>query len=181
MSIVVRLGQALQGLPESEVAAFRSPRITYKVAQKVIKAGITPEAIRKELRRALGGFSSYNVDRRKYRGRGKRPAARVAPNPVASWQDATLAVRDPTAFVEGLLDYLRAQHAAAAQMLNAALPARNPSPVALVGQSLRAIAASMAAARAGGGTTGNLRPHDRAARERLAAIGRALGEAEPRS
>ena len=65
MSILLRLGQVLAGLPAGEVAAYRSPRITWALAQRLVRADTPAVEVRAQLRYALGGFSTHNVDRRR--------------------------------------------------------------------------------------------------------------------
>lgn len=72
VSILLRLGQALATLPPGEVAAFRSPRITWALAQRLIRTDTPSVEVRAQLRYALGGFSSHNLDRRR---RGLRQPA----------------------------------------------------------------------------------------------------------
>ena len=65
VSILLRLGQVLAGLPAGEVAAYRSPRITWALAQRLVRADTPAVEVRAQLRYALGGFSTHNVDRRR--------------------------------------------------------------------------------------------------------------------
>src|SRR5688572_59010 len=62
VSIMLRLGRALRAASAEELAALRSDRITWKVAQQVVRADVTDAVILHRLRLALGGFSSYTVD-----------------------------------------------------------------------------------------------------------------------
>jgi hypothetical protein len=131
VSILVRLGRALAACTPEELAALRSPRITWKVAQRIVRTGVSDAEIRTQLRYALGGFSTLNIDRRRHRkgrrrvdvpGGGEGSPLRAAADAsegtaggtaggtfVWRW-DAGAATRDPVAFVEAYQAFLLRLH-----------------------------------------------------------------------
>lgn len=134
VSIVLRLGRAIRGLDRQELAVFRSERITWKLAQRIIRAGVTDAEIQRQLRYALGGFSTHNIDRRKFRKHrtkqqrdsAKEPTrermkehnpaqtamARTDAEPdVFIWRwDSAWADRDPAGYVEAYREHLASLH-----------------------------------------------------------------------
>ena len=139
VSILLRLGQALATLPPTEVAALRSPRITWALAQRLIRTDTPSVEVRAQLRYALGGFSSHNVDRRR-RGLQRTASGDVAlaaaptpdiPRPrtvvqpgepsdrrtatgvLTGWGfDGAFFLGDPSGFVQAHLERLLAVHRA---------------------------------------------------------------------
>ena len=150
VSILLRLGQALTGFSAEEVAALRTERITWKLAQRLVRADVPPELLRQRLRLALGGFSSYTVDRRRLR-RGRRAATDSPPySPDAFvWHwDAAWAARDPVGYVEAYRGFLARMHRGVSTRLRTAA---SPAPVgapALAGQSLRRLTQTLTPPRA---------------------------------
>lgn len=169
VSILLRLGQALATLPPGEVAAFRSPRITWALAQRLIRTDTPIVEVRAQLRYALGGFSSHNLDRRR---RGlRRPASTdiggaTAPTPQASrsrpearpaespdrrsgtgvltgWGfDGAFFLGDPSGFVQAHLERLLAVHRAVHQRTERETRVDAARRVT-AGQSLRRLTAAL--------------------------------------
>ena len=75
VSILLRLGRALAPAPEEERAALRSPRVTWRLVQRLVRIDVDAASLRKQLRDAVGGFSTHNVDGRQRRGRRTSPTA----------------------------------------------------------------------------------------------------------
>lgn len=154
VSIVLRLGEALRGLPEAELAALRHPRITYKLAQRVVREGVSAAEVRRQLRYALGGFSTHNVDGRRRRGRagGEGPAPSRPAAPPWGW-DAVAFAADPLAYASAHVAALARLHAAveaaAGRTLAHAQPAGLEGAVSL--RSLQRLLAHGAAGRAAAG------------------------------
>lgn len=165
VSILLRLGQVLATLPAGEVAAYRSPRITWALAQRVVRRDTPAVEVRAQLRYALGGFSTHNLDRRRRGLRGPRggapstmPAPADPPTPgaggsraappvgapdtgmLAGWGfDEALFDADPVGFARAHLQRLAAVHHALAA--RAARAVRHGAAERLaVGQSLRGLA-----------------------------------------
>lgn len=160
VSIVLRLGSALRGLDSEELEVFRSERITWKLAQRIVRADVTEAEIQRQLRYALSGFSSHNIDGRKLRKHRRNrvkgqsdtaqaPTGAIAEPGVFVWRwDAEWVARDPLGYVDAYRTYLASLHrhirghfgdAAAVRMARAA-----PASVPMVGQSLRRITALIA-------------------------------------
>jgi hypothetical protein len=142
----------------AELAALRSPRVTWKLAQRIVRTDADVGSIRHQLRLAVGGFSTHNVDRRKHRvrrgtsgggGGESAPAARAG----AAWGwDESWFTRDPLDYVRHHLAHLAAVHRtvdARAQRHVSLRSARRLS----VGQSLSALQRSLAARPAAPETT----------------------------
>jgi hypothetical protein len=164
VSILLRLGQVLATLPPGEVAAYRSPRITWALAQRVVRSDTPPVEVRAQLRYALGGFSTHNIDRRRRGLRAPRGArggtvapapdatdagalpapARPAPSPapdatgiLAGWGfDQALFEADPLAFARAHLERIAAVHHALSLRATRVVRQRAAERLA-VGQSLR--------------------------------------------
>jgi len=146
VSIALRLGRAIVGLEPAEIAALRSPRITWKLAQRIVREDADVVAIRHQLRTALGGFSSHNVDGRKHR-KGRRASAGGAsdrPLGVAWGWDAAWFARDPLGFAESHLRYLAGVQRSVQQRAARTSAARGADRVP-VGQGLRTLQRSLAA------------------------------------
>ena len=150
VSILLRLGQAIQTLEPAELAALRSPRITWKLAQRIVRTDVDVGSVRHQLRLALGGFSTHNVDRRKHRVGRQTPTARgsaVRGTGAAAWGwDESWFTRDPADFVRHHLAHLTTVHRSVdtrAHRHVALGAARRLS----VGQSLAALQRSLAAAQ----------------------------------
>jgi hypothetical protein len=146
VSIALRLGRAIVGLEPAEIAALRSPRITWKLAQRIVREDADVVAIRHQLRTALGGFSSHNVDGRKHR-KGRRTSAGGAsdrPLGVAWGWDAAWFARDPLGFAESHLRYLAGVQRSVQQRAARTSAARGADRVP-VGQGLRTLQRSLAA------------------------------------
>jgi len=146
VSIALRLGRAIVGLEPSEIAALRSPRITWKLAQRIVREDADVVAIRHQLRTALGGFSSHNVDGRKHR-KGRRASAGgpgERPLGVAWGWDAAWFARDPLGFAESHLRYLAGVQRSVQQRAARTSAARGADRVP-VGQGLRTLQRSLAA------------------------------------
>jgi hypothetical protein len=155
VSILLRLGQALQGCAPEELAALRSERITWKLAQRIVRADVPAAVIRERLRLALGGFSGYTVDRRRHR-KGRESVAgsgtggraidplRVPPGTFVWQWDPTWAARDPVGYVEAYRSFLARLQRGMTSRLRGAAATRTSGSAPLAGQSLRQLAASVA-------------------------------------
>ena len=132
VSIMLRLGRALRSASAEEVAALRSDRITWKVAQQIVRADVADAVILHRLRLALGGFSSYTIDRRRQRRRRRAAdAASSHPSPdTFVWQwDAAWAGRDPLAYAEAYRAFLTRLHRGVSARLRAHLTAPRTPPL----------------------------------------------------
>lgn len=69
VSVLLRLGRALEALDPAEQAAFRSPRVTIGLIQRLVRVGVPDAELRAQLRAAVSGVSRHNVDRRRARTR----------------------------------------------------------------------------------------------------------------
>ena len=156
VSILRRLGQAIAELPPAELGAFRTPRIGFALAQRVVRADVPPAEIRAQLRSAAGGFSTHGVD---YRRRGLRRShvaggsrhperGRAAAGWTWAW-DATLFQQDPLAYVRAHAERVLALQTAIARRAAQDVEARAISGRA-VGQPLSQLAAAVATARRAG-------------------------------
>lgn len=139
VSILLRLGAALEGMEPGEVAALRTPAVTWRLVQRLVRGDSRVQtagertaavlALRRALRDAIAGFSSQTVDRRKQR-KGRTPGA-----PALERFDPGAFAADPTAYVAGHLDALVAAHEAMARhalrMLDRALAAERLAAVPL--------------------------------------------------
>ena len=147
VSIALRLGRAIVGMEPDEIAALRSPRITWKLAQRVVREDADVIGIRHQLRAALGGFSSHNLDGRKHR-KGRRAAAAPERAIGVAWGwDAAWFARDPIGFAESHLQYLAGLQRTVRQRAARSAAARGVERVS-VGQGIRTLQRSLAAARA---------------------------------
>lgn len=208
VSIVLRLGIALRTLDREEIAVFRSDRITWKLVQRLVRTGVTDAEIQRQLRYALGGFSTHNIDRRKLRkhqtkrdgtistatrsGSPDADMTRSAPEAGAFiWRwDAAWAARDPGGYVDAYRAHLASLHRAIRARFNEAASSRASSglsdttrpSIPMVGQSLREIMAGLARQRAAGSRNVRfvLSPADREALASLAALDALIMADQPR-
>jgi hypothetical protein len=142
VSIALRLGRAIRGMEPGELSALRSPRITWKLAQRIVREDADALAVRHQLRAALGGFSTHNVDGRKHR-KGRR-AGRAAERPAGAawgWDPAWFA-RDPLGFVDAHLRYLSGLQRVVQERAGRTVGARSAERVP-VGQSIRSLQRSL--------------------------------------
>lgn len=201
VSIVLRLGTALQGLDREELAVFRSERITWKLAQRIVRTGTTEAEIQRQLRYALGGFSTHNIDRRKLRKRrvaGPKPHSERDLEPsgtvgqidapsgeagVFVWRwDAEWAARDPVGYVDAYRAHLASLHRGMTTKLREAAANRGaPASIPLAGQSLQQLMRLMAQQRSRRSSlqasSSGFRAEDRAAIAAVEAIGQLLERA----
>jgi hypothetical protein len=186
VSILLRLGRALRDLPDDERAALRHPRVTWRLVQGLVRADVDPASLRRQLRAALGGFSTHNVDRRRRRPGGAAAAAQVAAGVAWGWDEAWFA-RDPVGYAEAHLAHLRHLHRIVEERARRAAAVRLGAAVD-GGQSLRGLQrrlAQLAAATPDADATGRDagrgagRDADRRALAALGAVGRALGAVAP--
>lgn len=153
VSIALRLGRAISGMEPSELAALRSPRVTWKLAQRIVREDADVVSIRHQLRAALGGFSTHNADgRRNRKGRRIGPDAQRAVGVAWGW-DADAFARDPLAFAEAHLRYLAGVQQSVRQRATRAVGARQLERVS-VGQGIRTLQRSLAAAQSGAPASG---------------------------
>jgi hypothetical protein len=177
VSIALRLGRAIVGMEPGELAALRSPRVTWKLAQRIVREDADAVSIRHQLRTALGGFSTHNLDARKHRkGRGAAgSAASASPRAIGvAWGwDATWFGRDPVGFAEAHLRYLGGAHQSVQGRATRAAAANGVDRVS-VGQGIRTLQRSLAAGHAGSTA---LTPEQRRALAVLEILERKLAEA----
>lgn len=173
VSIALRLGRAIRGMEPAEIAALRSPRITWKLAQRIVREDADALAIRHQLRSALGGFSTHNVDGRARRGRGRTAAER----PVgAAWGwDAAWFTRDPLGYVDAHLRYLAGLQRVVQERATRAVGTRAADRMS-VGQGIRSLQRSVARA-AGEAAESSAHSPERRALGALELIARKLAEA----
>lgn len=142
VSILLRLGRALAGLPEDERAALRSPRVTWRLVQRLVRTDTDAASLRRQLRAAVGGFSTHNVDGRR-RARRPAPAPAAPPAPGVAWGwDAAWFARDPAGYAAAHLAHVTHLHEVVAARAAAAVRARAAASVAGsvdAGQSLRGL------------------------------------------
>ena len=175
VSILLRLGRALGECSPEELAALRSPRITWKLVQGLVRTEISDVVIRTRLRQALGGFSSLTVDRRRHRkGRPGTTDPLRAPAGTYVWQwDAGWAARDPIGYVEAYRAFLsRLQRDVTARLRAQAHAASTPG-TPLAGQSLRQLSSSLTRGAAHG--AGRITAEGRQALTLLAELDQFLG------
>lgn len=153
-SVVVRLGEALLGVPPLELELYRSPRLTFKVAQRVVRRDRDVLATRQALREAI---LAPTVDGRRARDgrRGNAPDRRGArvpsvtadPNQFTWYWDAAAAEADPLRYAKAYSAHLIEMHRAIGLRLRAVIARRSAPPIPLAGQSIRALARSIDAYR----------------------------------
>ena len=182
VSIALRLGRAIVGLEPAEIAALRSPRITWKLAQRIVREDADVVGIRHQLRTALGGFSSHNLDGRKHRkGRRAEGTGRVVHGAgeraigVAWGWDAAWFARDPLGFAEAHLRYLSGVQRSVQQRATRSAAARDAERVP-VGQGIRSLQRTLAASQLKS-TASVIAPAERQALAVLAILERKLAEA----
>ena len=154
VSILLRLGHVLATLPAGEVAALRSPRITWTIAQRVVRADTPAAEVRAQLRHALGGFSTHNIDRRRRGLRAPRAdggattrdhaaSGASSTGALAGWGfDQVLFASDPAGFVRAHLDRMQAVHDAV--LRRAAREIRDAATRRVTaGQSIRRLTAAV--------------------------------------
>jgi hypothetical protein len=148
VSILVRFGRLLATLPADERAAMRSPRITWALAQRLMRADTDAASARAQLRYALGGFgtatlgpSAAGTPRPGRRSPAPSSAAPATPAdlvrpraPVAWGWDAAWFARDPAGFAHAHLAHFAHLHRVVATRARRAATAPPD-----VGQSIRAL------------------------------------------
>ncbi|HEY0776620.1 MAG TPA: hypothetical protein VGD56_01515 [Gemmatirosa sp.] len=179
VSILLRLGRALATVPDTEREALRSPRVTWRLVQRLVRTDVDVASLRKQLRDAVGGFSTHNVDRRQ--GRARRAAAgppTAPPAPGVAWGwDATWFADDPIGYAAAHLAHLAHVHTVIAGRAADAVRLRAGGSIAGIdaGQSLRGLQRRLRQA------TDAAAPPSAAEQQALATltiVGRALREAE---
>ena len=165
VSIVVRLGRVLRRVPPLELATLRSPRITYKLAQRLVRSGVTDEALLRQLGDAI---ASPRPDGRTLRGRAAGRGATL-PRLASGTRSDALSTTSPAtadatvdAAARLLEQMLEAQRSLVATMARAGQPATS-APVVLAGQSLAALGRSIREYRRAAGASPR---DDQAAAER---------------
>lgn len=150
VSILLRLGRALATVPQGERAALRSPRVTWRLVQRLVRADVDPASLRKQLRDAVGGFSTHNVDARQRRrrptpGHDATLGATLGATPtrgVAWGWDATWFADDPVGYAAAHLAHLTHVHDVVAGRAVHAVRARAATGTLTgvdAGQSLRGL------------------------------------------
>ncbi|GEM_PF-5372184 len=144
VSHVVRLGEALRGLPPAELAFFRTPRLTYRMVAAAVRRSRSSAEIRSALRASLTPAPSAPRTPRRTR---RRPASEPpAANTRAAPWDTPRALANPAAAVEEFLGQLSSLHAGAQQSLAIAIERRH-GPGMLASQSLGRIVATVRSQR----------------------------------
>ncbi|HEY0950538.1 hypothetical protein [Nocardioides sp.] len=203
ISIVARLGHALKDLPPLEFELYRSPRVTLRLAQAIVRTDAGTLAIRQRLRQAITALPHPADRKRGRRARtGTRAAAaggtggvpgdapgfhrrRTTDPDVFAWRwDVARAEHDTTGYVEEYVAFLERLHREMTRRTRAAVARRAAPPIAIAGQSLASLSASVAAYRqaqlaAGGGALSAraLPAADQRALDLLQRLHRALQEA----
>ncbi len=179
VSILLRLGRALVAVPEAEREALRSPRVTWRLVQRLVRIDVDSASLRKQLRDAVGGFSTHNVDGRRRRARrtaGDAPPATTAPGVAWGW-DATWFANDPTGYAAAHLAHLAHVHAVVAGRAADAVRLAGGTAAAIdAGQSLRGLQRRLR--QATGPSAGAPSAAERQALATFAILGRALRDAE---
>lgn len=174
VSIALRLGRAVQGMEPGELAALRSPRVTWKLAQRIVRQDADVVSIRHQLRTALGGFSTHNVDGRKHR-KARRAAGGVERAVGVAWGwDAAWFARDPAGYVDAHLRYLLGVQRSVAVRAQRAVGAHGIERLS-VGQGIRSLQRTLSATRSSDPTHAS--PAERRALDALEILARKLDEA----
>ena len=196
VSIMVRLGEAFRGRPDAELARYRSRRITWKLAQRVVRAGRTAAEIREALLIEATLWSPGGTRRRRDSRRDPAPGSSATASSrsnarssstarAATWEhDPGWAARDPANYLEAYERHLRAVHRTVTADLTRALEIRAVDGGRTVGsllrsaaqQSIRQLTASLARSAQERSATRLLSPTPEAVEVlgRLAALDRAL-------
>ena len=181
VSILLRLGRALATVPEDERAALRSPRVTWRLVQRLVRLDVDGASLRKQLRDAVGGFSTHNVDGRTRRRRRAPEQAVSVSTPGVGWGwDAAWFATDPVGYAAAHLAHLTHVHQVVAARASQAVRARATGDLAGIdtGQSLRGLQRRLRQA-ADPTIVGAVASDDeRHALATFAALGRALSDAE---
>jgi hypothetical protein len=194
VSILLRFGRLLATLPPAERDAMRSPRITWSLAQRLMRLDIDAASARAQLRYALGGFSTASlgpsaapprgtstgpaagVDGGSDARPGERPTAgprRGARRTAVAWGwDADWFARDPAGYVAAHLEHFTHLHRVVATRARAAV--LTPADV---GQGLRALGRLLASQRGAATAPRTADPTTARAVAALEVIGRKLAEA----
>jgi hypothetical protein len=155
-----------------ERAAMRSPFITWTLAQRLVRRDTDAASLRAQLRYALGGFSTHNVDGRKQRhGRAAAPPRAVG---VAWGWDADWFARDPAGYAAAHLEHLASVTTAVSGRARRAARSRADAHLDS-GQSLRLLQRRIAARRAESPITAS--PDEQRALAAFAVLERKLAEA----
>lgn len=150
ISVVARLGHALKDVPPLELAMYRSPRVTLRLAQRVVRREADAAAIRHQLRTAISQVLAPALPRRGARTRdsGGRGARRSGDPDLFAWRwDGAWAERDPAGYAEAYLEFLQRLQREMGRRMRGALARRTAPPITLAGQSMAALTASIAAYR----------------------------------
>ena len=185
VSILLRLGRALATVPEDERAALRSPRITWRLVQRLVRLDVDAASLRKQLRDAVGGFSTHNVDGRTRRRRRTSeqtdgsPATPTARGVGWGW-DAAWFANDPVGYAAAHLAHLTHVHQVVATRAAHAVRVRATGGLDGIdaGQSLRGLQRRLR--QLTDPTVAGAPPSEdeRQALATFAALGRALHDAE---
>lgn len=160
VSILLRLGRLLAGLPEDERAALRSPRVTWRLVQGIVRADVDAASVRRQLRAAVGGFSTHTRDRRRRADRGAGAggdagasvaasgaagARGITTAPGVAWGwDAAWFARDPAGYAAAHHAHLRYLHEAVARRAEAAVRARQTAATGVVRSAVSGAAGTSA-------------------------------------
>ena len=135
VSHLVQLGEALVGLSDADLEAFRSPRLTYRVVSEVVRRTRSAAEIRSALRAALAGGRVIAKPSPRRQRSSPVPEGHGRPL-VDTWRwDPGRAVGNPLSAVALLVAHLDELHREAAAGLKAAIDRRHERVVP-VGQSL---------------------------------------------
>jgi hypothetical protein len=197
VSILVRFGRLLAALPPAERDAMRSPRITWSLAQRLMRADVDAASARAQLRYALGGFATASLGPSAASARRPGAARRAgaddpdavgdpavggpprlvpraaSPRASVAWGwDADWFARDPAGYAAAHLEHFTHLHRVIAARARAAA-ATSPD----VGQSLRTLGRLLAGQRRSGTSAGAADPVTARALAALEIVGHKLAEA----
>ena len=146
--------------------------MTWTLTQRLVRRDTDAASLRAQLRYALGGFSTHNVDGRKQRhGRSAAPPRAVG---VAWGWDADWFARDPAGYAAAHLEHLASVTAAVGGRARRAAQSRADARLD-AGQSLRLLQRRIAARRAESPTIAS--PDEQRALAAFAVLERKLAEA----
>lgn len=182
VSVVLRVGRALDGLSDGELQLFRTPRLTLLSLQRSLRKGMDTAAIRRML---LSLAITPVRDRRGARAAPPlRPRRRASAPAAHVWHwDESAAAHDPVAYLLAFLDHLRGEERELSARMRHLLSARGATTAQILTTHGMAQLAAAVTPRTGPGAAADDRRTLEALRQldalvtEAAAIGRVLGGA----